>query len=149
MAVKLAEGKAVSVSAKSNIAYVIGSDQILECAGRIFSKPKSVAEAREHLKLLSGETHFLHSAVTLAHQSKILWSCCETVSMTMRSLSPQFIENYLVAESEHILHCVGAYRFEGPGLQLFEKAEGSYHAILGMPILPLLQKLRDHGLIAT
>jgi septum formation protein len=148
MAIKLAEGKALSIS-NNNQAHVIGSDQILEHYGTIFSKPKSIEEARDHLKLLAGQKHHLHSAVAIAHQGNILWSAVETVTMTMRNFSAQFLEDYLAAESEHVLHCVGAYRFEGPGLQLFEKVEGNYHAILGMPLLPLLQKLREHGLIAT
>jgi septum formation protein len=148
MALRLAEGKALSISTNNINAHVIGSDQTLECDSRIFSKPKSIDEAREHLNILRGKTHHLHSAIALAHQSKIVWSTVETVTMTMRNFSKQFLEDYLAAESEHVLHCVGAYRFEGPGLQLFEKVEGSYHAILGMPLLPLLQKLRQHGLIA-
>jgi septum formation protein len=148
MAIKLAERKALSIS-NNNKAHIIGSDQILEHDNTIFSKPNSIEEARDHLKLLAGHKHQLHSAVALAYQGKILWSFVETVTMTMRNFSAQFLEDYLAKESEHILHCVGAYRFEGPGLQLFEEVEGSYHAILGMPLLPLLQKLRQHGLIAT
>jgi septum formation protein len=146
---ELAAGKALSVSSLRPTAFVIGSDQTLECDGTSFSKPKSVEEAREQLRKLKGRSHQLHSAVALANDEKILWSACETATLTMRNFADQFLESYLAAEANEILHCVGAYRIEGLGLQLFEKIEGTYHTILGMPMLPLLQKLRDHGLIAT
>jgi septum formation protein len=149
IAEKLAEGKALSVSKTHAKAFVIGSDQTLECDGAYFSKPSSIHEARQHLNLLKGRKHQLHAAATLALDGKILWTTCETVTLTMRNFTDQFLLDYLAAEADEILHCVGAYRFEGRGQQLFEKVEGGYHAILGMPLLPLLQKLRDHGLIAT
>ncbi len=146
---KLAEGKAQSVSKRNTKAFVIGSDQTLECDGVRFSKPSSINQAHDHLNTLKGRSHQLHAAVTLAHDGKILWTDSETVTLTMRNFTDQFRDSYLTAEADQILHCVGAYRFEGMGLQLFETIEGSYHAILGMPLLPLLQKLRDHGLIPT
>jgi septum formation protein len=147
MAEKLAAGKALSIA--TGDAYIIGSDQTLECHGATFSKPQSVEDARRQLLSLKGREHKLYSAVALAQSGKILWSTCETVTLTMRNFSDQFLEDYLAAEANEIIHCVGAYRIEAKGLQLFERIEGGHHAILGMPLLPLLQKLRDHGLIAT
>jgi septum formation protein len=145
----LARGKALSISKTDDTAFVIGSDQTLECDGERFSKPPTIAHAQEQLRRLRGRKHHLHSAVALAKSGSVEWTYCETATLTMRNFSDQFLENYLAAEANDILHCVGAYRYEGLGLQLFEQTEGSYHAILGMPMLPLLQKLRDHGLIAT
>jgi septum formation protein len=147
IAEKLAAGKALSIATGN--AYIIGSDQTLECDGARFSKPQSIEEARRQLLNLKGRDHKLHSAVALAQSSKVLWSACETVTLTMRNFSDQFLEDYLAAEAHEIIHCVGAYRIEAMGLQLFERIEGSHHAILGMPLLPVLQKLRDHGLIAS
>lgn len=149
IAAEFAVGKAFSVAKLHRNDFVIGSDQTLECDGVGFSKPQSIDEARQHLQSLKGRDHQLHSAVVLTQDHKIIWSTCETVTLTMRHFSDEFLEEYLKAEVDEILHCVGAYRIEGPGLQLFERIEGSYHAVLGMPLLPLLQKLRDHGLIAT
>jgi septum formation protein len=149
LAEKLAIGKALAVSEKQKENFVIGSDQTLEFGGTLMSKPNSIAEARQHLKSLRGAQHQLHSAVALAHNAKVLWSTCETVTLKMRHFTDSFLDTYLEIEKSEILHCVGAYRFEGLGLQLFEQVEGSYHAVLGMPLLPLLQKLREHGLIAS
>jgi septum formation protein len=147
MAEKLAAGKALSIAAGDN--YIIGSDQTLECEGTIFSKPRSVEDARNQLLTLKSRQHRLHSAVVLARSGKILWSTCQTATLTIRNFSDQFLEDYLTVEGDEIIHCVGAYRIEGMGVQLFERIEGSHHTILGMPLLPLLQKLRDHGLIST
>jgi septum formation protein len=146
---KLAISKAISISSRQRTAHVIGSDQTLEANGKSFSKPNSIEEARQQLKSLRGVHHQLHSAVALAHNAEVIWSTCEMVTLKMRNFSDAFLDAYLETEKSEILHCVGAYRFEGPGLQLFETIEGSYHAILGMPLLPLLQKLREHGLIAS
>jgi septum formation protein len=146
---KLAVAKALSVSSAQPTAYVIGSDQTLEANGTSFSKPNSIEEARQQLKGLRGVHHQLHSAVALSNNSQVLWSMSETATLKMRDFTDAFLDAYLESEKSQILHCVGAYRFEGPGLQLFESIEGSYHAILGMPLLPLLQKLREHGLIAS
>jgi septum formation protein len=147
MAEKLATAKALSLAKDS--AYVIGSDQTLECEGKTFTKPQSINDAREQLFDLKGRQHRLYSAVALVKSGKIIWSKCETVTLAMRNFSDQFLEDYLTAEGDKIIHCVGAYRIEAMGLQLFERIEGSHHTILGMPLLPLLQKLRDHGLIAS
>jgi septum formation protein len=147
MAEKLAASKARSIAAGS--AYIIGSDQTLEYDGATFSKPQSIEDARTQLLTLKGRQHQLHSAVALAQSGKLLWSTCETVTLTMRDFSDQFLEDYLTAEGDKFIHCVGAYRIEAMGLQLFERIDGSHYAILGMPLLPLLQKLRDHGLIST
>ena len=149
IAALLAREKAVSVSLRHPNDFIIGSDQTLECDGKVFSKPTSVADARLQLIGLRGRTHRLHSAVTLAHKNNVIWSMCESVTLTMRNFSDQFLDTYLETEKSEILHCVGAYRFEGPGIQLFDQVEGNYHVILGMPVLPLLQKLREHGLIAS
>jgi septum formation protein len=149
LAIALAQDKALSISRVHGEDWVIGADQTLDCDGHLFTKPKNRVEAREQLLTLREKIHHLHAAVTLAHQGQTTWTHCETVSLTMRHFSDAFLEEYLDTEIHHIIHCVGTYRFEGLGAQLFSEVNGSYHAILGMPLLPLLQKLREHGLIAT
>lgn len=145
----LAKEKALSVSNQQPETWVIGSDQTLQCENQQFSKPGTIKVARSQLETLRGKTHQLHSAVAIASQGQIIWSACESASLTMRSFSDSFLDAYLKAEVPHILSCVGSYRLESMGIQLFEQVTGSHYTILGMPLLPLLQSLRQHGLIET
>jgi septum formation protein len=96
---------------------------------------------------LSGKTHHLHSAAVLARDGDIVWKHSETVNMTMRVLSKAFIADYVDAEGEGLLGCVGGYKIEGRGAQLFDRIDGSHLSILGLPLLPLLDRLRAEGLV--
>ena len=140
----LAELKAIRVSA-GRPDFVIGSDQTLDLAGELYDKAETVEAARERLKLLRGKTHKLHSAVVVAKEGAPIWREVVTASLTMRDFSDAFLEDYLAVEGEHALGSVGCYRLEGPGAQLFSKIEGDYFAILGLPLMGLLDLLRRHG----
>ena len=146
---RLAELKALSVTAADG-ALVLGSDQILEQEdGAILSKPGSRGEARAQLASLGGRRHQLHSAAVLAEGDKIVWSATESVELTMRPLSAGFLDDYLDAKYQSVRHNVGCYRIEGMGAQLFERVSGSHFAVLGLPLLPLLAELRRRGLLAS
>jgi septum formation protein len=146
VAEELAQLKALSVEAGAGD-LILGADQTLERDdGTLLSKPASRDEARGQLQSLRGGTHQLHSAAVVVEDGKALWWGSETVSLTMRSFSDAFLEAYLDREWEQIRWSVGGYRIEGPGVQLFERIEGSHFAILGMPLLPLLAYLRERGL---
>ena len=149
LAEMLAEMKAKSVPAPAD-ALVIGADQLHELDdGTMLSKPGSRAEALAQLKLLSGQTHYLHSAAVLVENGERVWGETETVAMDVRPLGDAFLETYLDAEYEAIRHSVGGYRFEGLGAQLFDEVAGSHFAILGLPLLPLLFYLRERGLMPS
>lgn len=143
----LAEAKAVEVSRRHPGAWVVGGDQTLSLDDRIFHKPTDMEGARRHLLALSGRTHHLNSAVVLARGGETVWHHVETASMTMRRLDPGFIGRHLARVGEKALASVGAYQVEGEGIQLFERIEGDYFTIVGVPLLPLLGKLRDLGAI--
>jgi septum formation protein len=140
----LAELKAIRVS-RGRPELVIGSDQTLDLDGELYDKAESVEAARERLKLLRGKTHKLHSAVVVAKEGTPIWREVVTASLTMRDFSDVFLEDYLASEGSHALGSVGCYRLEGPGAQLFSKIEGDYFAILGLPLMGLLDLLRRHG----
>jgi len=125
--------------------FVIGSDQTLDLDGELYDKAESVDAARDRLKLLRGKTHKLHSAVVVAKEGTPIWREVVTASLTMRAFSDAFLEDYLASEGAHALGSVGCYRLEGPGAQLFSKIEGDYFAILGLPLMGLLDLLRRHG----
>ena len=145
----LAELKALSLPGGPDD-LVLGSDQVLEQAdGTMLSKAGSRAEAAAQLRALSGKDHRLHSAASLAQQGHVLWRWLETATLRMRPLSDAYIESYLDQEWETVGGSVGVYRIEGPGAQLFESVEGSHWAFLGMPLLPLLEELRRHGILAS
>lgn len=147
IAAALAEAKALSVAAEKPEALVIGADQVLSADGSVWHKPASFAEARNQLIALSGRTHELHSAIAVARGSAIAWRHRETVRLTMRPLTADFIDDYLARVGKEALKSVGSYQIEGPGIQLFERIEGDYFAILGLPLLPLLAHLRSAGAI--
>jgi septum formation protein len=141
VAMRLAEAKALAVPG----AAVIGADQVLELDGVILHKAASVAEARERLDVLCGRSHRLHTAVALALAGALVWSFNDTSTLTMRSFTHRERDAILAAEGDALLGSAGAYRIEGPSLTLFEKIEGDHFAILGLPLLPLLQALRVHA----
>ena len=143
----LARGKAEAVSERHPDAYVVGGDQVLSLDGRIYGKPRSMKEARSRLLDFSGKTHRLHTAVVVATKGETVWAHTDVPSLTMRRLSPEFIGHYLAAAGEGVLGSVGAYQIESLGIQLFEKIDGDFFSILGLPLLPLLDALRREGVI--
>jgi septum formation protein len=144
----LAELKAIRVS-RAKDGFVVGSDQTLEFEGRLYDKAPTIEAARERLKLLRGKPHKLHSAVVVAKDGAPIWRVLDTATLTMRDFSDDFLEAYLAAEGPEALGSVGCYRLEGPGAQLFSRVEGDYFAILGLPLLGLLDFLRQHGALAS
>lgn len=140
----LAELKALRVS-RAKPGFVIGSDQTLDLDGTLHDKASDIDAARERLKLLRGRTHKLHSAVVVAKEGAPIWREVVTASLTMRDFSDAFLEDYLATEGPYALGSVGCYRLEGPGAQLFSRIEGDYFAILGLPLMGLMDLLRRHG----
>ena len=147
IAVALARAKAIEVSRRMPAAHVIGSDQVLSLCGRLLHKPADMAEAGDHIRAMSGTTHHLNCGVAIAHKGEAIWSDVSIARMTMRPISDDFLERYLAMAGDGILGSVGAYHFEGPGIQLFEKIDGDYFTILGLPMLTLLAGLRQLDLI--
>lgn len=143
VATVLAEAKAQDVSARHPGAIVIGSDQTLSLDDTIYHKAASMDEARRRLLELSGKTHHLNSAIVLARDGETIWRHVSVARMTMRDLDPGFVGRHLSNVGDRVLSSVGAYQFEGEGIQLFERIEGDYFAIIGLPLLPLLAKLRE------
>ncbi|MFU0505101.1 Maf-like protein [Pseudaminobacter sp. NGMCC 1.201702] len=143
----LAEAKALNVAESHGDALVIGCDQTLSLEGRIFHKPRDKEEARRHLLSLSGRTHQLNSAVVLVRGGETLWRHVSVAHLTMRHLEPAFIGRHLARVGDKALSSVGAYQIEGEGIQLFEKIDGDYFTIVGLPLLPLLAELRARGAI--
>ncbi|MDB5477149.1 MAG: Maf/YceF/YhdE family protein [Phenylobacterium sp.] len=144
----LAELKALKV-ARARPELVVGADQTLEFEGGLYDKVANLDEARERLKLLRGKPHRLHSAVVVARGGAPVWRELASATLTMRNFSDGFLEDYLATEGAAALGSVGCYRLEGPGAQLFSKIEGDYFAILGMPLLGLLEFLRQHGALSA
>jgi len=140
---------AAKAAALAGPAYVVGADQTLELEGRLYDKVTSRDAARERLKILRGQAHQLHSAVAVAREGRVLWRELESATLTMRDFSDGFLEDYLALEGAAALGSVGCYRLEGPGAQLFAAIEGDYFAILGLPLLGLLEFLRGQGALPS
>jgi len=149
IAAHLAVAKAMTVSALLPDALVIGCDQVLELDGKTFDKPINLDDARAHLRAFSGKTHHLIAAITLVQNGKPIWQTSDSAALKVRTLSEDFIETYLAHEGEAVLSSVGAYRLEGMGAQLFDEIDGDYFTVLGLPLLPLLEQLRKHGILQT
>jgi septum formation protein len=147
LALALAELKAQRISGKFPAALVIGADQMLVCDDDWFDKPKDLAAAAADLSRLAGRTHHLPTAVCVYLGGAMVWHHVATPSLTMRSLSPGFIAEYLAAEGNALCGCVGAYRLEASGSQLFDRIDGDFFTILGLPLLPLLDYLRQAGVL--
>lgn len=143
LALILAEAKALEVSQDRPGALVIGTDQTLSLGDEVLHKPRDMEEARRRLLALSGRTHQLNSAVVLMRDGEVLWRHVGVARLTMRELDPGFIGRHLSHVGEKALSSVGAYQIEGEGIQLFETIEGDHFTIVGMPLLPLLAKLRE------
>lgn len=148
-AVALARSKALAVSPRHPGTLVVGADQILQCAGAWFEKPVDRDHARAHLTTLRGKRHELVTAVCAVRDGQVLWHAVDRPRLTMRPFSDAFLEDYLQAMGDDALQSVGAYQLEGLGAQLFSTIEGDYFSILGLPLLPLLAFLRDHGVIGA
>ena len=140
-AMQLAEMKAVRVS-QSRTGLVIGGDQMLALGGEALDKPRDLAEAKNHLLRLSGKSHTLETAIVVCEEGRPVWRHLARPQLTMRALSPEFIDDYVARCGGALLTTVGAYQLEGYGAQLFSRIEGDYFSILGLPLLPLLDYLR-------
>ena len=149
LALALAKAKAEAISAQRPDQWVIGSDSVVSVAGQLFDKPASRKDAAEHLRFFSGKAMQLVSAVALARGGASEWSHCDSATLHVRTLSNDFIADYLRREWPAVSYCVGVFRLEGPGVQLFDRIEGDHFTILGMPLLPLLGALRTRGLLAA
>ncbi len=147
VAVVLATEKACEVSSRFADAIIIGSDQTMSLGNRTFHKPSDMADAANHLRLLSGNTHRLNSAIALTLNGQVIWQHVSHAELTMRELSSDFIARHLARVGDKAMSSVGAYQLEGEGLQLFSKIDGDYFTIIGLPMLPLLEKLRELGAI--
>ena len=145
----LAEEKAKAVSRRHPGALVLGGDSVLDFDGDLISKSPDAAAARALLARLSGKTHRIVSAVALVRDRQIVWTHVGEGRLTMRRLSPDFLDAYLEAECPAILASVGCYHLEGRGAQLFDKVDGDYFSILGLPLLPVLAALREQGVLKT
>ena len=145
MAQSLAERKALTVSRRHPGQLVLGGDSVIAFAGELLSKCATLEAARALLSRLAGHEHLLVSAAALARDGALLWAHASPCRMTMRPLSPQFLDDYLATEGAAILSSVGCYHFEGRGAQLFDKVDGDYFSVLGLPLLPVLVQLRKEG----
>ena len=143
----LAQAKAMDVSEGISEAIVIGSDQTLTFDNQLLHKPENMEQARRRLLALSGKSHQLTSAVVLAKDGEILWHYTDTAIITFRKLDPVFVGQHLARVGEAALTSVGAYQIEGEGVQLFDKINGDFFSILGLPLIPLLKKLRELEII--
>ncbi|MEM7727941.1 MAG: nucleoside triphosphate pyrophosphatase [Pseudomonadota bacterium] len=144
----LAEAKALRVSRQQD-GLVIGADQVMVMEGELFDKPESLDGARERLRAMRGRRHELVGGVVVAQGGAPVWRHVSETKLWVRYFSDAFLEDYLAREGERVTKSVGAYRFEGPGAQLFERVEGDFFSILGLSLLPLLQYLRDCGAITS
>lgn len=140
---ELSKAKALAVSEQHAERFVLGSDSIVTVAGRRFDKPADRAQAAEHLRYFSGKTLELHAGAAIVHDGAVQFACHDRALLQVRNLSEDFIADYLAAEWPEVAHCVGVFRIEGLGVQLFEQIDGSHFTILGMPLMQVLQALRQ------
>jgi septum formation protein len=143
----LAQLKAVQVSSEHPQALVLGCDQILTFEGQLIDKSADLTDARALLRELRGKEHSLVTACVLAKDGAPVWRRLERCRLWMRPFSDAFLDEYLQAEGDNVLGSVGCYHLEGRGIQLFERVEGDYFSVLGLPLLPLLAALREEGII--
>ena len=146
LAERLAEEKALSVSRPGRL--VLGADQVLILGDRVFDKPANRQAAAEQLAALAGRTHRLLSAACIAEEGSPVWRCTREARLAMRGFGAAFADDYLDRIGDAVLGGPGAYRVEGPGIQLFDAIEGDWPTILGLPLLALLAYLRRRGVIA-
>jgi septum formation protein len=144
----LAEAKALAVSAAPE-ALVIGADQTLDLDGALLDRAADVNAARERLERLRGRSHQLHTAAAIARGGEVIWRRTSSPTLTMRAFSDGFLDHYLASCGEAAVCSLGSYHLEGAGAQLFDRVEGDYFAVLGLPLIELLAALRDLGAIAA
>lgn len=149
VALALARAKALAVARSEPEAWVLGSDSLVTVESRRFDKPRSRDEAAQHLAFFSGKVMELHSAAALARGGHTYWDHADVARLRVRHLSDAFIESYLAAEWPAVSGCVGVFRIEALGVQLFEAIEGSHFTVLGMPLLPVLGALRARGVLTA
>jgi septum formation protein len=149
IAAALAEQKAVMVSRRSPGAVVLGGDSVLLFGRELIGKCRDLETLRVLLLRLAGQSHTLISAACLARDGAPLWQHVAEAQLTMRPFSADFLDAYLAAEGESLLSCVGGYRYEGRGAQLFAGVEGDFFTILGLPLLPVLAALRAQGIVSS
>ncbi len=142
----LAEAKAVKVSSRRP-GLVIGADQTLDLDGVLYDKARTPAEARERLLAMRGQTHRLHSAVVVAKDGEPIWRELSTAALRMRTFTTAFLDGYMRRQASVVVSSVGGYHLEGEGLQLFDRIDGDYFTILGLPMLGLMELLRRHGVL--
>jgi len=147
IAAALAEAKALAADAGEGV--VLGSDSLIVVNGQRYDKPRTRDEAAAHLRAFSGQTMDLHSAAAIVRAGEVVWRNASRARLHVRELSEAFIDQYLDAEWPEVAHCVGVFRIEGRGVQLFDRIEGDQFTILGMPLLPVLGALREQGLLAA
>lgn len=145
----LACAKVAAVAAMFPGRVILGADQTLACGNRTFSKPENRAAAREQLTALRGRVHELHAAVAVQQDGTLLFTHAETARLVMRDFSNSFLEAYLDLTGSAACQSVGGYQLEGMGIHLFEKVDGDYFTILGLPLLPLLGFFRNAGYVAA
>lgn len=145
LAIELAKAKALAVSVEHPDAVVLGADQTLAFDGGLVSKAPSLEAVKARLADMRGKPHQLHSGVALAKGGQILWADADTAHMCVRDFSDAFLDTYIASEGDELLHCVGSYRLEGMGSQLFDKVDGDYFTVLGMPLWLVLEQLRRFG----
>jgi septum formation protein len=146
LALHLAKAKALSLSHDMDV-LILGADQTLIFDGEIFSKPTSLADAASQLKRFRNATHTLQSALAIAQNGNVIWTHVSEARLTMRNFTDRFIDEYVNENGETLLYSVGGYKLEEAGVQLFDKIDGDYFTILGLPLLPLLHFLRDRGIM--
>lgn len=149
LAILLAELKAHDVSKKYSEYYVIGADQVLECEGKLFNKPENIENAKKQLLELKGKKHRLVNGLSIVKNNLLQFHFINHVTLEMRNFSEDFLENYLEKADKNIIYSVGSYHIEGLGAQLFSSIEGDYFSILGLPLLPLLEFLRNKRIILS
>jgi septum formation protein len=149
LAAALADRKALDVSRRRPGAMVVGGDQTLSCEGRLFDKPGTIDAACTQLRALRGRVHELQSAVSVARDGAVAWRHIASARLTMRPFSDDFMARYVETSRDWLTSSVGAYRLEGPGAQLFDRIDGDYFTILGLPLLPLLAWLRGAGVLRS
>ena len=145
----LASAKAVAVSNSHPGSYVLGADQTLNCAGRLFDKPTSLAEAREQLVALRGKTHRLETAAAIVCDGTEIWSCQRHATLVMRNFTDGFLDAYLADSGTGLATSVGGYKIESTGMQLFSAVDGNHFVILGLPLVDLCAELRRLGILAS
>lgn len=146
----LAELKALDVATDMAAdRIVLGADQVLSCEGELFEKPVGLEGVRGHLKRLMGKEHTLHSAVCAVLSGEVIWHHNSSARLRMRTLGEGFIENYVETVGESACQSVGAYEMEGMGPHLFSEIDGDFYDILGLPLLPVLEFLRNEEVVMT